>query len=690
MSSARPLRELAWSLGVQTTFRDTTGRRRSATVDSLLAVLAALGEPVGAPEHATRALARRRAERAERLLEPVVLAWDGRSDGIAVRLPARVPTRIRARLDLEGGEERSWVVRTDDVRTAERAATLRLDGELPFGRHVLTVEAGRRAGIASVLAAPRRATAGRGLRDWGVFVPLHALVTDEGWGIGDLGGLARLSDGVRELGGGLVATLPLLAAFPGEPSPYRPVSRLFWNEVYVDVTSAPGFGRAPGVRRLVRSAGFARELEAVRSSRLVDHGRTLALKRRVLERLAASLEPEEEAALRRWLRTHPGAEAYARFRATGERFGQDWRRWPARTRNRLPSPAGLDAGSLVYHRFAQWVAEAQVTELGRRAAAPGPGLYLDMPLGVHPDGFDAWRHPAAFAPGVSVGAPPDDFFPGGQDWGFPPLHPGRIREDGYAYPMACLRHVFRHAGVARIDHAIGLHRQYWVPHGAPASDGVFVRYPSEEWYAAISLEAHRTGTVVVGEDLGTVPAEVRRGLDRHRFLRSYVLELETIPERTPPVPEPPPSSLASLNTHDLPTFASYWRGLDVRERVEAGFVRDERIEEARRARMRSDLVRVLVAGRFLRASDADDERAVLAASLAWLAASDAHLVVVNLEDLWGELAQQNVPGTSRPENWTRRAARSLEDLWRSPEVLAILRRVDDGRRAALVGRGDAA
>jgi hypothetical protein len=172
VSSARPLRELAWSCGVQTTFRDTTGRRRSASVDSLLAVLAALGEPVGAPEHAAEALARRRAERAERLLEPVLLAWDGRSDGVEVRLPARAAARIRARLDLEGGEERSWVVQTEDVRTAERAATLRLDGELPFGRHVLTVEAGRRAGLAALLAAPRRATAGRGLRDWGVFV-LH-------------------------------------------------------------------------------------------------------------------------------------------------------------------------------------------------------------------------------------------------------------------------------------------------------------------------------------------------------------------------------------------------------------------------------------------------------------------------------------------------------------------------------------
>ncbi|MGZ8635985.1 MAG: 4-alpha-glucanotransferase [Actinomycetota bacterium] len=682
----RGLLELAAACGVQTSYRDTTGRRRTAGPDALRSVLVALGESAGPDGHEHR---RRRA--AERILDPVLVAWDGRRDAVEVRIPAaRAPSRITVRLDLEGGDQRAWSVRTEDARSGEGTAELRLDADLPFGRHELTVGVGRRTGVATVLSSPRRVHAARGPRDWGVFVPLHALVSEGDWGIGDLGALGRLADGVRELGGGVVATLPLLAGFPGEPSPYRPASRLFWNEIYVDPASIPELERIPSARRLMRTGRFARELAAARAGRLVDHDRVLALKRRVLAAVARALDGEGASALRRFVRVNPEVETYARFRAAGERFGLDWRRWPAAVRRERPRLAELDADAVAYHRLAQWVAERQVSDLGRRAGGAGTGLYLDMPLGVHPDGYDAWRHPAGFAPGVSVGAPPDDFFPGGQDWGFPPLHPERVREDGYAYPIACLRHVFRHAGVARIDHAIGLHRQYWVPAGAPADEGVFVRYPAEEWYAAICLEAHRTGTLVVGEDLGTVPTEVRRALSRHDLLRSYVLELETVPEHTPPVPKPSASSLAALNTHDLPTFAAFWRGLDIRERVEAGFLADERAETRRRAAMRADLVRVLERARLLTSVDADDDRAVLAACLAWLAGSRARLVVVNLEDLWGERHQQNVPGTAGPENWRRRAAATLEDVWRSPEIVHLLRTVDAARRGTSVGEGDAA
>jgi 4-alpha-glucanotransferase len=665
---------------------------RTAERESVLAVLAALGEPVGGSGDAAEALERRRADRAQRLLEPVIVAWDGAQPPIEVRLPARRPKRLLARLELEGGGERSWSVRTDDVSSDGRTATLRIDTAVPLGRHALTVEAGRRVGRSTMIAAPRHVMPSGRPRDWGVFLPLHALVTERTWGIGDLSGLSELAGLVRGLGGGLVATLPLLAAFPGEASPYRPASRLFWNEIYLDLGRVPEVERDPAIRRFVRSSAFERELASVRAGDLVDHARVLALKRRVLERVAGALEDPRAAALRRFLREHPDVETYARFRAAGERFGLDVRRWPAGARAGRIRASDVDPVALGYHRVAQWLAEEQVGELGRTALEGGAGLYLDMPLGVHPDGYDVWRHPTTFATSVSVGAPPDDFFPKGQVWGFPPLHPERVREDGYAYPLACLRHAFRHAGVMRIDHAIGLHRQYWVPEGAPADRGVFVRYPAEEWYATISLEAHRTGTVVVGEDLGTVPGEVRRGLARHRLLRSYVLELETVPERPVPVPAPTAGSLACMNTHDLPTFAAFWRGADIAERLEAGLIDAAQAEAERRRRgaMREDLARALVDSGVLEPADASDERAVRWASHVWLASSPARLVVVNLEDLWGETHQQNVPGTSDRPNWRRRSARSLEELRRSPEVLELLRLVDAARREALVTEGDAA
>src|SRR5207248_6491445 len=97
----------------------------------------------------------------------------------------------------------------------------------------------------------------------------------------------------------------------------------------------------------------------------------------------------------------------------------------------------------------------------------------------------------AFLPGASAGAPPDTSFTGGQDWGFPPLHPESDRRNGYSYLRGCLGHVFRHAGVVRIDHVMGLHRMFFVPRGMDPSRGVYVRYHPEEVYAILSLESFR-------------------------------------------------------------------------------------------------------------------------------------------------------------------------------------------------------
>ena len=679
--SDRDLRSLARELGVQTAFVDTTGQRRTASPEALAAVVGAL-DP-GSNGDAARTLRDLRAERAARAIEPVLVAWDGRLDPLV--LHGETASRVGVRIELEGGGERGVRAAVERSRT-DGNATVRVSEVLPSGLHRLVLERGGRrpAGEALVLSAPTRIGTASRERDWGVFLPLHALVTEGGWGIGDLTGLAELADWVRSIGGGIVATLPLLAGFPDEASPYSPSSRLFWNERYVDVERE--LEGHPATRRLVRSPRFARAIEELRASELVDHAEVLRRKREVLERIAA--EHAEDPELRRFVRHRPEVEPYARFRAAGERWGLDWRRWPSAARDGVLRPRHLDPGAIAYHRFAQFVTERQVAELGRRSSRAGAGLYLDMPLGTHPDGFDVWRYRDEFATGISVGAAPDGYFRGGQDWGFPPVHPVRARERGYGYVRACLRHVFRHAGVVRVDHVMGLHRQYWVPHGFPADQGVFVRYPAEEWYAALSLEAHRTGTEVVGEDLGTVPSQVHAGMRRHRVLGSYVVEYEAVPGRDR-VPAPGASVLASLNTHDMPTFAAFWRGLDVADRIEDGLLRegDAEDEHRDRAEVRLALIRSLREAGLLETEE-PSEREALEATLVWLARSDARFVVVNLEDLWAELRPVNVPGVLSHTNWRGKAARSLEELRRSDDVLEILRAVDRARSRA--GEEDAA
>jgi 4-alpha-glucanotransferase len=533
-----------------------------------------------------------------------------------------------------------------------------------------------------------------------VSLPLHALHTKRSWGVGDLSDLEALIGWTREQGGALVATLPMLAQFLHtlhEPSPYSPASKLFWNELYADPRRLPE-AAAPEVAALLGSPGFRDEVAGLRRGRLVDHDSAYLLKRRVLEGClrAADADPDRRRALDRHLREHPLLGEYARFRAVCERRDQAWWEWPARARGTDHEPGTLrpvdgDRGAERYHAYAQWVTEQQVEAISPEPET-GTGLYLDMPLGTDPAGFDVWRFRSTFALGAAGGAPPDLFFSRGQDWSFPPPHPERIRRDGHAYLRRTLRHVLRHAGVLRIDHVMGLHRLYWVPAGMEPTSGAYVRYPAEEQFAVIALETSRTGTEVVGEDLGTVPGRIHRLMRRHGVRRSYVMQFSVRADPVDALTAPEPGMFAAVNTHDMPPFAAFWRALDVNDRAAMGLLDDEEAarERKERAGVRESLVAWLVergwVEPFPAGADLEEEAVglrVLAGCLRVLAAGDAGLLVVNLEDLWGETRPQNVPGTSteRP-NWRLRSRHGLDQIRGMAAVVEVLRVVDRARREA--------
>jgi 4-alpha-glucanotransferase len=389
---------------------------------------------------------------------------------------------------------------------------------------------------------------------------------------------------------------------------------------------------------------------------------------------------ERDPAFKVWLEEHPRAAEYARFRSLCDCFRQPWQAWPTP----IPAPTALGESALLesarFHAWAAWVADMQMAETAGAAGETAARLYLDLPLGVHPAGFDVWHEPALFASGVTVGAPPDPFFSEGQNWGFPPLDPFVIRMDGLRYVRDCLRHHLECAGMLRLDHVMSLERLFWIPDGMPAVDGVYVRYPRDELIAVLTLEAHRAGAVVVGEDLGTVTPEIRQALASNGILRMYVAQFEFAPEQDPPIAAPPSSSVAALNTHDLPTFAAFWRGLDIEDHAALGQLDHESRDNALRERARlRDRLR-----QWANAVDMDDDRAaghVMTALLEWIAASDAAVHVVNLEDLWLETRPQNVPGTtSERPNWKRRADHDVASLIASVDVAATLVRIDARRR----------
>jgi 4-alpha-glucanotransferase len=697
------LQELAQLQGVETAYEDVFGQRREASPDSLLRVLQVLGVPVQRAADATDALRAHRCALWSRGLEPVNLAWDGRSDGIVVRLPRKqTSARWGCTLRTEQGEERRWDVEADKLATVESvrvergsyvAKLLPVPGPLPHGYHRLVVDTGGQSLQTLIISAPLRAYTPDGLRTpaartWGVFLPLYALHSSRSWGAGDFNDLRRLLSWVHEQGGGVAATLALMAAFLDEPfecSPFSPVSRLFWNELYLDVEALPELERCPAARVLLASPEFAREKEALRALRQVAYRRLMALKRRVLAELARCFFQEANGrreAFERFVAEHPQVNDYAQFRAVGERLRTPWPQWPAALRDGDIRPSDYDEEACRYHLYVQWTCEQQLHALAAEARRTGPGLYLDLPLGVDVHGYDVWRQRDAFAVEAAGGAPPDAIYTKGQDWGFPPLHPARIREQGYRYVLDYLRRQLCFAGVLRIDHMPVFHRLFWIPRGLDASQGVYVRYPAEELYAVFSLESHRHKAMLVGEDLGTVPPEVPASMARHNVHRMYMVQycLQADPKEA--LPEVPAASIASINTHDMPSFAAFWAGEDIRQREELGILGDQGPEkelEKRRAMIEALVATLRTAGRL---GDTTDVADVLRACLCQLAASDARIVLVNLEDLWLETQPQNVPSTgSECSNWRNKARYALEQFRETPQVLDTLREIDHLMRA---------
>ena len=655
---------LAHHHGVMSNFISADGHRAVASSATLIGVLGALGAQISSPSEAPGLFAE--LARHHVVMEPVLAERSDARSLHSVVLPRGVsPRAVMARLIREDGEVRTTsldsLARPVPFLGAEHAGTgerygLSLTGDLavPIGYHRLLLEGPGVLADALVVVAPPRCPLPE--RSWGVFAPLHALRSDGDWGVGSYSSLGALGAWMGGFGGTFVSTLPLNASFLEGPmfdlSPYRPVSRLAWNELFVDVEQLPEFRESEDAQRLVASSGFSASLAQLRALSYADPRATLAAKREVLEVLVEALYSRSGGrrdALQRFLAERPEIDAYARFRALCEQRGASWRHWKDNSVAVLGDIAVEDA-SYRYHCYVQWIAEQQLDEAQRDV-----GLYLDLPVGVHPDGFDPFWFRSAFVDDVSVGASPDIFQPRGQNWSVSPLHPIAIRESHYSYLIAYLRHAMRHASAIRIDHVMGLHRLWWVPDGMAPAEGAYVRYRPSELRAILVLEAARAGVAVVGEDLGTVAPSVRSGMRRDRMLGCHVHQFTASPAE--PLPTPAENVVASIGTHDLPTFAAWWDGLDVKERAARGDISREDAEYALEFRRQIRLATTVH-------SSGDGRTAsMLAVVLLHLAASPARMLLVDLEDLWLETEPQNRPGTGAEAlNFRRRWAQILPAL----------------------------
>jgi 4-alpha-glucanotransferase len=565
-----------------------------------------------------------------------------------------------------------------------------------------------------------------GEKTWGLSINLYSIRSKRNWGVGDFADLKEIVKWVSELKGGFVGINPLHAIPNKKPfgiSPYSPITRLYKNFIYLDI------GSIPEVKELMANSSWLmahgeeikKQINELREKELIDYEKVASIKEKILrqafevfyektiqENLDSRLRGNDRIVrgndrIEEFKRYISGEgrilESFATYMAISNSFThspihpvrdeslngvhpftdspKNWQEWPEEYRT--PSSHAVQEfkktheKEILFYSYIQWLIDEQLKEIAEQSRMP-IGLYHDLAIGSIGGGGDAWMAQDVIATDVNVGAPPDDFNPNGQNWGFPPIIPERLKETGYELFIQTIRKNMKHFGALRIDHALGMFRQFWIPKRMPASHGAYVMYPSEDLLRIIALESVRNRTMVIAEDLGTIGENVRESLLRFNMLSYRLLYFErNYPDPSFLSPEEyPDMALCAVTTHDLPTIYGWWSGRDieVKKRLEI-YPDGNAIQKdiSNRERDKALLLEALLAhSSLLMDANKSHELSAMSHELClaiyeYLAHTLCKLLAVSLDDIIGTLDQQNMPGvTDMYPNWMQKTPLRLEEI----------------------------
>lgn len=709
-ASARPapaLAALAEAHGIATHYWSFFGEDVTVPASTLRAVLRAMGIDPQSDADVDRELAAALQEPWRQLVPPSHVVREGSGE---LLLHVADQHDVTLSIALEDGIRRDLEipVQRPEARTVDGTLVWRvqvpLPADLPLGWHIVHATqhphhdgAPDRTAACTLVVTPVRlpdppARPGRRGRAWGLMAQLYSVRSRASWGMGDFADLGDLAAVAGARGADFLLVNPIHAAevtVPIEPSPYLPATRRFLAPLYVrpeDIReaaylSAPDRARLDALRMPVAAATGA-------GADRIDRDAVWTAKRAALEMVFA-------------VPRSAGRQAgFAAFRAREGRPLLDFALWCALEEHYAGAPRPAEAWDIAsplvtrlreeladrveFHSWLQWIADEQVATAQAAAVASGMriGVMHDLAVGVHTRGSDAWSLRDMYAQGITVGAPPDMYNQQGQNWNQPPWLPRALAASGYAPLRDTVRTLLRHAGALRIDHVIGLFRLWWIPAGAGAGEGTYVRYDHEAMVGVLALEAQRAGAVVIGEDLGLVEPWVRDVLAARGILGTSVLWFEQDGDAPRPPEQYRAGVLATVNTHDLPPTAGYLADEHVALRARLGLLEqplDEALAAA--AREREAMLRLL-RDRGLITPDAGEEEIITALHVL-ITASPSRLLGVALVDAVGERRVQNQPGTDKEyANWQVPLADAaghavlLDDLAGNPRFQALTAAVD--------------
>jgi (1->4)-alpha-D-glucan 1-alpha-D-glucosylmutase len=667
------IERLGGLLGIARSYADAFGRSIETSTETRRAILAGFGLAVGTEEEARRSLAEMEALRNGPV--PALLP-------VEAGRPSRIPLR--------GAEDASWRLAEEGGVAREgraRGGALDLPALSP-GYHRLRVEAGGASAECTLIAAPPTCwepdDMAAGARLWGATAQVYGLRSQRNLGIGDYTDIAEAAKGAAALGASFLGLSPVHALFASDRtkiSPYSPSTRLLLETAFIDPTAVPGFAGSEAAR-LLADGSTQERLQALREAALVDYEAAWALKRPLLDALWKTFSSRRTDPAFEAFRREAGAtlEAHAMFEALSEHFRGEGRWWPGdwpeayrtATSSAVREFRSAHAERADFHAWLQWLADVQLARASRAATEAGMsiGLYRDLAVGADAGGSEIWAHPDRYAASLAVGAPPDPLGPLGQNWGLPPFNPLALEQQSLAAFRDLVRANMRHAGAIRIDHAFQLQRLFLIPNGMAAAQGAYVNFPFEALLAVLRLESHRHRCLVIAEDLGTAPKGFSDAIMASGVLSYRVLWFEreggghgggatfTRPRNYPQ------RALAVFTTHDLPTFAGWWRGLDIDLRQSFGIYDAETAERERASRIadRRYFAEALAEEGLLPTPE-PPEAPPLELMTRLLARTASSLVGLQFEDVLGDLNQPNLPGpdVGHP-NWRRRLPADVEAL----------------------------
>jgi 4-alpha-glucanotransferase len=722
------LAELAALCGLESQYYDIAGNLHVAGPETQAAILTAMGYHCQSPDDLQQELARRRLWPWIELVEPVLAlsqsqlpaAWNLYLPLSAGQLPSKL--HIAWKLYDENGsylhqETVGPPLKVEETRSFGKAVygrmLLPLPPNLPLGYYNLQVQVQapkfQKQGQMLLIIAPDRMHIPEALHHehiWGITLPLYAIRSTQNWGIGDCGDLRRLLACESSVSGDVIGLNPLHhlgVRLEDGISPYYPTSRCYSSPLYIDLNSIPELSDSPEMQDYLARPEVSEKISSLRKDNYVNYPEVSRLKFSMLTRMLDNFISRH--GLPGAPKTDRGREfaayvqqegqvlhKFATFLALSEywltqgRQYHDWQQWPAEYRESAGAAVAEFAQDherqLLCHKYAQWLLAGQLreTQAEARKRQMVLGLYLDLAVGVNPGGFDTWMNQDLFALTVNIGAPPDDFSPLGQNWGLAPLQPQQLQNQAYRYFIQVLRQNSPVGGALRIDHVMGLFRLFWIPRGASAAQGAYVRYPAEDMLKIMALESYQRQALVIGEDLGTVPPYIREQLAAYRVLSTRLFYFERQEDGSfNQAAQYPEWAVAAITTHDLPTPAGFWQGRDIQLRQELKLFPDEqtaRLAWEGRSQAKTAIVSLLrdkgwvdetVVASLAAQTELPDQ--VKWGIIAHLAQTPSRLVLFSLEDIYGWLEQQNLPGTrDEHPNWRQKFPLLLHEIMQAREL----------------------